>query len=82
MAEPRHPGSIPDDEPALVDVSSGFDTDGDGRADTTVADDGFDLVLRTDLDGDGLADQILRIGSDAAVRESPPDDIVWDGPHD
>jgi hypothetical protein len=81
VAEPRHPGSIPDDEPARIDVTAGLDTDGDGRADTTVADDGFDLVLSTDLDGDGLADQVLRIGSDAAIRESSPADVLWDDPH-
>jgi hypothetical protein len=82
VVEPRHPGSVPDDEPARVDVSSGFDSDGDGRADTVVSDDGFDLVLSTDLDGDGLADQILRIGSDAVVRDSSPIDEPWDDPHD
>jgi hypothetical protein len=81
VAEPRHPGSIPDDEPAGIDVTSGLDTDGDGRGDTTVVDDGFDLVLSTDLDGDGLADQVLRIGTDALVRESSPTEEPWDDPH-
>ena len=70
MAEDRHPGRVPDDagaDPLLV--AGGFDTDGDGRPDTAVTDDGVDLVLLTDLDGDGLADQVLRIGPDGVVRE-------------
>jgi hypothetical protein len=50
------------------DVSGGFDTDRDGQPDTAVLDDGFDLVLLTDLDGDGWADQLLRIGPDGVVR--------------
>jgi hypothetical protein len=71
----RHPGLVPDDDaPADVsggfDVSGGLDTDGDGRADTTVTCDGVDLVLLTDLDGNGFADQILRIGPDGAVLQT------------
>ncbi|WP_433277170.1 hypothetical protein ACQPZA_36840 [Pseudonocardia xinjiangensis] len=70
----RHPGFVPDDAPPDLpggfDVSGGFDTDGDGRADTAVTCDGVDLVLLTDLDGDGFADQILRIGPDGAVRQT------------
>jgi hypothetical protein len=80
-ASRRQPWLVPDDEPldahdggefqasAGLDVSAGFDTDGDGRSDTAVTDDGADLVLLTDLDGDGLADQILRIGRDGVVRQ-------------
>jgi hypothetical protein len=80
MLRPRHPSFVPDDDlvdtvgsPALAagrfDVSHGIDTDGDSRADTVATSDGVDLVLLTDLDGDGFADQILRIGPDAVVRE-------------
>jgi hypothetical protein len=71
MAEPRRPAAIPDHDPGPgpADVSAGFDTDGDGHPDTTVADDGVDLVLLTDLDGDGFADRLLRIGPDGITRE-------------
>jgi hypothetical protein len=83
MPRPRHPSLVPDDDlvdpvgsPALstnrFDVSYGIDTDGDGRPDTVAAGDGVDLVLLTDLDGDGFADRILRIGPDAVVREQTP----------
>jgi hypothetical protein len=83
MPRPRHPAFVPDDDlvdavgnPTLstsrFDVSYGIDTDGDGRADTVATSDGVDLVLLTDLDGDGFADQILRIGPDAVVREQAP----------
>jgi hypothetical protein len=34
-----------------------------------VSGDGIDLVVAIDLDGDRFADQVLRIGPDAAVRE-------------
>ncbi len=54
------------------DIALGLDTDGDGRPDTSVTDDGVDLVVRTDLDGDQFADQVLRIGPDGAVREVAP----------
>jgi hypothetical protein len=78
----RRPASIPD-EPAQapfgfgpdlrvdvgVDVGTGIDTDADGRPDTLVADDGFDLILLTDFDGDSFADRMLRIGPDGVVRE-------------
>jgi len=52
-----------------TDGTDAVDTDADGRPDTVVTDDGFDLVLHTDLDGDGLADQVLRIGPDGVARE-------------
>ncbi len=84
MREPRRPGEVPDaPTPAGagvlgadvlgVDVSGGFDTDGDGHADTTVVPDGAGLVLATDLDGDGFADQVLLIGPDGIVRETGPE---------
>lgn len=56
----------------VFDVSGGIDTDGDGRPDTVATSDGVDLVLLTDLDGDDVADRILRIGPDAVVREQAP----------
>jgi hypothetical protein len=62
--ELRSPGDVPDLAPARLVL----DTDGDGRLDTSVGDDGLDLILGTDLDGDGVVDEILRIGPDGAVR--------------
>lgn len=46
-------------------VATGADTDADGRPDTLALLDGPDLLLHTDLDGDGLVDQVLRLGPDA-----------------
>lgn len=86
MTHEQRPGRVPDDPahgavPSGFDVDDGdpsgfdarYDTDGDGRADTAVTDDGVDLLLLTDLDGNGVADQILRIGPDGVVREAAPD---------
>lgn len=72
MREPRLPGDVPDD-PAVPQFGD-LDTDGDGRRDTVVYTDGVDLVFVTDLDADGLADQVLRAGPDGVVREllAPP----------
>jgi hypothetical protein len=90
-AELRRPGRIPEPPPAgRIEVAGGFDTDGDGLADTVVTDDGVDLVLLTDLDRDGLADQILRIGPDGITREPAlglpavdvPGDTCPDAPSD
>ena len=65
---------MPDEAPdAGAEVGAGFDTDGDGTPDTLVTVDGIDLVVAIDFDGDGFADQVLRIGPDAAVREQPVD---------
>ena len=64
MRELRRPGTV-----SGIDVTGGLDTDADGRADTVVTSDGADLVLHTDLDGDGLADQVLHIGPDGTVWE-------------
>lgn len=74
MTERRCPGQIddPDAAPPPVDVTWGFDTDTDGLPDTVVAGDGIDLVLHTDLDGDGYADRVLRIGPDGVAREAGP----------
>lgn len=79
MRELRRPGQVP--------VGGGFDTDGDGRADTVLGEDAGDLVLSSDLDGDGLADQVLRVGPDGVIRpavlEFPlvdhPGEAVLDG---
>jgi hypothetical protein len=76
----RRPGQVPD-EPRY-DVGCGFDTDGDGRSDTVVTDDGVDLVVAIDLDGDRFADQVLRIGADGLVREvgpGPTAEVVAEG---
>jgi hypothetical protein len=75
VADVRRPGSVPDDDSARppfgfgVDVTAGIDTDTDGRADTLVTDDGIDLILLTDFDGDSFADRVLRIGPDGITRE-------------
>jgi|tagenome__1003787_1003787.scaffolds.fasta_scaffold20457112_2 hypothetical protein len=71
MAEPRRPGQVadPDAPGPRLSVADGIDTDADGRPDTIVSDDGVDLILRTDLDGDSYADRVLRIGPDGVARE-------------
>jgi hypothetical protein len=70
----RHPGAVPDDVLAdpdgpgdPVDLGRGVDTDGDGRPDTVLWTDAADLLVATDLDADGLADRVLRIGPDGSV---------------
>ena len=70
MADLQNPGGVPDE---FLDIGTGFDTDGNGMPDTAVTVDGIDLVVAIDLDGDGFADQVLRIGPDAGVREQPVD---------
>jgi hypothetical protein len=61
------------------------DSDLDGTADTTVAEVSDELVLATDLDHDGQADAVTRIGPDAvrtARADDPaaPDEHSWDVP--
>jgi hypothetical protein len=71
----RRPGAVPDGDAngslgdgAWLDLGWGTDTDADGRPDTLLTTDGPDLLVLTDLDGDGLADRELRIGPDGAVH--------------
>jgi hypothetical protein len=64
----RDPGSVSDDAPGdRVDVARGVDTDGDGRPDTVLWTDGAYLLVASDLDADGFADRLLRIGPDGSV---------------
>lgn len=75
MAEPRDPRDVPDvryADPWGDRFEPTLDTDGDGLPDTTITDDGVDLVITTDLDDDGLADQIVRIGPDGIPRRGEP----------
>jgi hypothetical protein len=90
LASGRRPGAVPDDvggadtdgTVGAADTDSsvrGTDTDGDGVPDTLLAVDGADLLIRSDLDADGLVDRVLRIGFDGVVRAevSPAaDDLV------
>lgn len=61
---PRRPTDVPE---LPVDTTDGLDTDGDSRPDTVIRSEGADLAVYTDLDGDGLADQVLLIGADGAA---------------
>ncbi|MFC5996061.1 hypothetical protein ACFQE5_17790 [Pseudonocardia hispaniensis] len=74
---PRSPLGVDDDPgdpaPPGLPVADGLDTNGDGTPDTVVTAEGSDLLLHTDLDGDGLADQILRIGPGRGSDAFDPD---------
>jgi hypothetical protein len=77
----RRPGAVPDDNAGIgVDVGPGIDTDGDGVRDTLLTTDGADLLVHTDLDTDGFADRVLRIGSDGAVHTDPLSGAATTGP--
>jgi hypothetical protein len=70
------PGAVPDENAGVdVDVGPAADTDGDGVPDTLLATeltaDGADLLVHTDLDADGLADRVFRIGPDGALHTDP-----------
>ena len=53
------------------------DTDADGRPDTLVLAVDEGLSLFTDLDGDGLADQELRLGGGPAAADDGPERTWW-----
>jgi hypothetical protein len=76
MDDGRDPGQVPDE--LSTDVRAGFDTDGDGRPDTVLSDDGVDLIIAMDVDGDMFADRMLCIGVDGLVREVGMPDLVMD----
>jgi uncharacterized protein DUF6802 len=73
-------GDLVPGEPVLG--SPTVDSDADGVPDTVVAEVADQLVLATDLDHDGRADAVTRIGPDAVVtaRAGDPDphDHPWD----
>jgi hypothetical protein len=81
---PWRPGAVPDENAGLdVDVGPAVDTDGDGVPDTLLSieltADGADLLVHTDLDADGIADRVLRIGPDGTVHRDPvPDPAATD----
>ena len=66
MSAPRGPWSVP--EPGCgPDVRAGLDSDDDGVPDSVFTADGDDLLLHTDLGGDGLADRTLRLRPDGTT---------------
>ena len=69
MHEPRE---VPDLEAAPLIL----DTAGDGELDTNLVDDGVDLIFGTDLDTDGIVDQILRLGPDGVIHMEMLDDLT------
>jgi hypothetical protein len=66
----------PRDVPDLAGAPLVLDTDGDGRLDTNVVDDGVDLVFGTDLNADGVIDQLLQLGPDGVIRVEVLDDLT------
>ena len=79
------PGAVPDENVGVeVDVGPAVDTDGDGLPDTLLTTeltaDGADLLVHTDLDADGLADRVFRIGPDGAVHTDPVPGVAAAGP--
>ena len=69
MHEPR-------DVPDMYAAPFILDTDGDGRLDTSLVDDGVDLVFGTDLDADGVVDQLLLLGPDGEIHVEVLDDVT------
>ena len=69
MLEPR-------DVPDLATAPLILDTDGDGLLDTSLVDDGVDLIFGTDLGADGIVDQILRLGPDGVIHMETLDDLT------
>ena len=79
------PGTVPDENAGVdVDVGPAVDTDGDGLRDTLLTTeltaDGADLLVQTDLDADGFADRVFRIGPDGAVHTDPVPGVAAAGP--
>ncbi|WP_345414280.1 hypothetical protein [Pseudonocardia xishanensis] len=78
--EPVAPGPVgPVDSEPVVRRGIGpedLDTDADGVPDTVAVVEGPDLVLHTDLDGDGLADRTLRLGPATLA----PREVHWWAP--
>jgi hypothetical protein len=66
----------PRDVPDLDMAPFILDTDGDGLLDTSLVDDGVDLIFGTDLDADGIVDQILRLGPDGVIHMETLDDLT------
>ncbi len=66
----------PRDVPDLATAPLVLDTDGDGRLDTNLVDDGVDLVFGTDLNADGVVDQLLQLGPDGVIRVEVLDDLT------
>jgi uncharacterized protein DUF6802 len=75
-------GDLVPGEPVLGAAT--VDSDADGVPDTAVAEVADQLVLATDLDHDGRADAVTRIGPDAVVTaragDPEPQDHLWDAP--
>jgi hypothetical protein len=69
---PRTPWSVPEPGCPGPDVRHGFDSDGDGAADSVFTADHDDLLLHTDLGGDGLGDRTLRLRPDGSAGLEPP----------
>lgn len=83
--DPRSPAEVPP-EPGCadlvvtgLDVSGGLDSDGDGEPDSIFTEDEEDLLLHTDLDGDGRADQTVRLRPDGGtaleLHDDPPSPV-------
>jgi len=80
VAVPAVPGTAGEDPPARpgppgrcgTEVHPGTDTDADGRADTVLTEHDDTLLVHTDLDGDGLADQVVAVGADGHARVAAP----------
>lgn len=67
------PRSVPDG-PGCPDVSAGLDSDDDGAPDSVFTTDDHDLLLHTDLDGDGLADRTVALHADGSTDVADCDD--------
>ncbi|MDT0348256.1 hypothetical protein [Pseudonocardia charpentierae] len=81
----RGPDAVPDENAGVdVDVEPAVDTDGDGVPDTLLTTeltaDGADLLVHTDLDADGVAERVFRIGPDGAVHTDPVPGVAAAGP--